>query len=278
MRQLAVAALVVQGLSVLGPFARAYAKADGGAAGAAADPQVQLSDRLFKEAKRAQQDGDLERACDGFARSLALVPRSGTSLNLGLCREQQHRLVEARSALKTTLDLIELTGGRQDRIPIARAHLRDIEAALSWIDITLAAGLDVSRVRVTVDGTAVDPIPGSAPVDNGKHVVSFRVDAGAPHLVEFVAGFSPEHRIIQIAPPAPAERVTPPAAAPRLSLLPADRPGVVRVPEGNSAPRRSHVGWWIGASGLVVAVGVAALLIAFPRRDYPPSDVRVGYP
>src|SRR5262245_26834322 len=59
------------------------------AAIAAADPPDAKaeSDQLFYEGNRLMAQGDVAEACERFERSLLLLRRGGTLLNLALCRE-----------------------------------------------------------------------------------------------------------------------------------------------------------------------------------------------
>jgi tetratricopeptide (TPR) repeat protein len=101
------------------------------ASGAAAAPDqgTARSNALFAEAKRLLKQGDVAAACDRFADSHRLAPRSGTLLNLGLCHEREGKLAAARAELAEAL-VRARQDGRADREPIAREHLAAVEARI----------------------------------------------------------------------------------------------------------------------------------------------------
>jgi len=237
------------------------------------------SDILFAKGKMAQKQGDLSRACDDFDRSFELVPRAGTALNLGLCREEQRRLVEARAALQRTLTLLKPTENRRDRLAIARAHLERVEADLSWLEPTFSPGTLTDQIALTIDGRTVSLSQGAIPVDPGRHLVSVLVPGSPPRTFEISVGPRPEHRTVYIAvpeQPGVALDVTPLPASPAFEM--SHRPPQSSSASGSTETRGNRWWWGLGLAGLVATGSLIAFLVARSNPTYPPSDIHATYP
>lgn len=253
------------------------------------DPVV-LSNRLFGAAKASQAAGDVASACEAFDRSYALVPRIGTLLNLGLCREQQGRLLLARGALQTALALLTRGGGRRDRLEIAGAHLRAVEAALSWLTFELPEVASATPMELRLDEEAVDPTKGAVPVEAGEHRILVTAAQHLPRTIELSVGPGPERRNVRIEPLVPAAAAPPPAPEPAASGAarsltttaaakkepPPSSPRPAAPSPADAIPR----GWlWVGGGVAVVAAAIAVVLLSSAGSPhYPPSTVSGTYP
>src|SRR5262249_5205110 len=148
-----------------------------------------------------------------------LAARGGTLLNLGLCHEQQGRLLAARRELRDALATAK-RDGRADREPIAAEHLAAAEAKLSWIKIAPPPNVAEDAVEVRVDG---------APVDR-RDWAAVAVEAGRHVLAASAAGYRAREVVVTIAEGAPQK-----TAATFDPLEPATAPGP-SAPEGTGAP------------------------------------------
>src|SRR5450755_1649841 len=75
----------------------------GTTARAQSDDVVARSNTLFEDGKRLLAEGKVAEACQKLAESNQLAARGGTLLNLGLCHEQQGKLLAARRELRDAL-------------------------------------------------------------------------------------------------------------------------------------------------------------------------------
>jgi len=252
---------------------------------------VALSNRLFDEAKAYLAAGDVVSACAAFARSNALVPRVGTVLNLGLCREKEGRFLLAREALQTALALLKKDGGRHDRVEIAVEHLRSVEAALSWLSFDMPEGPSAASVEVRVDGELIDVTADAIPVESGVHRITATAADCVPWDMELSVSPAAERRTIRIGPLVPlVPRVPPPvpATAPVTSVSTAmvrpETAPVARAESSSSAPTsegqtRARRWLWVGGGVTVIAAAVVTvLLVSTSRSQYPSSTIRETYP
>jgi hypothetical protein len=240
-----------------------------------------LSNSLFETGKRDLAKRNVIAACDSFERSYALVPRVGTLLNLGLCHEQQGRLLAARSDLQAAIQMLESTSGRPDRMAIAEEHLRAIEAALSWVDLDVAPEIDRTQVELTLDGAPVLPAVDSVPVESGEHRIEVRSRGFITRTIVAVVGPAQRWTVhidpLQRSPVPIGEQVAPP------QLLTTRKPTTPTVTiqtqmPGESDRRRISPWIWVGG-GVAIAAGVAAaIVLAMSHPRYPSSDVRGTYP
>jgi len=262
------------------------------------DPVV-ISNRLFDAAKASEAAGDVASACEAFDRSYALVPRIGTLLNLGLCHEQQGRFLLAREALHEAVRLLTRGGGRRDRLEIATAHLRTVEAALSWLDFELPPLSSTAPIEVRVDEAPVDLTKGPVPVETGDHRIKVTATGYLPRTIELSIGPAPERRIVRVERlvPVPAAEREPVAnaAAPATgasleaatpstragsSASAATAPGSLRAApvSRRQAPARTWL--WVGGGVAVAAAAALAVVLLIGARSpqYPSSTVSERYP
>jgi len=235
------------------------------------------AEALFFDGRRLLAGGELSRACTCFFESSQLAPRAGTLLNLGLCREQEGRFLDAYHAFQQALAVIAETHDRQDRKAIGEEHLAIVEARLAWLDIALPEGPEPDTASLFVDGAKVTPSDWHAvPVEVGHHVLSVSIAGRFVGQATLDAGINSTGRASPVSVallsriPAPSEtKPLPPAVA--VVAIPAEQRPVTHLP----VYRR--LWFWSLIGGAVAAGAVAAFLI--PRRSiYPHSDLTTDYP
>ncbi len=143
----------------------------GAAAEAQSDDVVARSNALFEDGKRLLGEGKVGEACDKLAESNRLAARGGTLLNLGLCHEQQGKLLAARRELRDALALAK-RDARADRVPVATEHLAAVEARLSYITLVPPPNVRAEALELRVDDAPIARREWSAvAVEAGRHVV-----------------------------------------------------------------------------------------------------------
>ncbi len=170
-------------------------------AGAQSDDVVARSNVLFEDGKRLLAEGKVGEACDKLAESNRLAARGGTLLNLGLCHEQQGKLLAARRELRDALALAK-RDARADRIPIAAEHLAAVEARLSFLKLVPPPNVGEDKVEIRIDDAPIARREWSAvAVEAGRHV-----------LVATASGFRPRESVVTV-PEGPPQRLTTPIEA-----------------------------------------------------------------
>jgi hypothetical protein len=136
-------------------------------AAVAGDPAA--AEALFRAGRNALKRGDWDTACASFAKSQELDPAAGTALNLATCEERDGRLASAWQRLREALDLLP---AGDDRLPLARQRLAELEPRVPHLTVRLAPGTPadarVLRDDVEVSGALLG-FP--QPIDPGRHVV-----------------------------------------------------------------------------------------------------------
>jgi hypothetical protein len=137
-----------------------------------ADPRDPAGAEVLFEAGRDLLDaGDYETACAKFAESHRLDPGAGTLMNWASCEEKLGKTASAWQHVKEALDSMP---PRDDRVPFARAKLRELEARLPWLTVRLEASS--REVTVLRDGVALEAasLGMALPVDPGDHSILVR--------------------------------------------------------------------------------------------------------
>ncbi len=186
------------------------------------------SNALFAQGKRELDANQVPAACTAFAESYRLLPRGGTLLNLGLCREREGRLAEAWRVLRAALAVAQREG-REDRIPLAREHIAALEAQLSFASLALPHDVDPSLVAVRLDGNAVPREEWNAvPLEPGERVFSAEAVGFESWTTKLHIGGAPSRLVVPIGPL---------VAATALALeIPTPTPGYVSPYETNVRP------------------------------------------
>jgi len=198
------AALVITGVAVVGPDARA---------------QSPEAEALFRDGRILIKAGKLAPGCDKLAASERLETSVGTLLNLGDCREKLGKLASAWAAFRKAEALARRTGGDDRRQAEAARRAALIEPRLSHLVIDVAERTDGEVVRR--DGEVLDEAEWNTPlpVDPGTTTITAEapgrqawrktvaIEAGVPRrLVEVPR--------LAVVPVAPVARVAGPSAAP----------------------------------------------------------------
>jgi tetratricopeptide (TPR) repeat protein len=226
------------------------------AAPAAAEPtpEQREADEQFQQGKALMEQGAVREACAKFARSLEILRRGGTLLNLAVCRQKEGRRATALVLFQDAL-AAAAADGRADREEIARRGIEEVRAKLSWLTVSLAPGAEVPGLVVTRDGAPLDRAAWGAitPVDPGPHAVV----ATAPGRVKFEAtvdvGPEGDRKVIEIPVLATPRLDSPPPDAPRAP--PPPPPPAWKLPLGISAIGVGAVGLGVGG-----VFGVKAIL------------------
>lgn len=210
------------------------------------------ADALFEEGRAALARGDLDVACDRFARSDALDPAAGTRGSLGECEERRGRVASAWHAYRTAVDLAPTGDPRRvvieqrmarlkPRIPHVILSLKDSP----W-DTTVTEGAETLGERATY-GTPI-------PLDPGAHHLTVKASGRATVSLEVTMLEGQTTQIAVTAGPAVAR-----ASAPLV-------PATALAPVPMSAPPPPSPGPWIaggiGAAGLVVGIVMGAVVLA----------------
>jgi hypothetical protein len=134
--------------------------------------QSAAAEVLFRDGDRLFAAGDIAAACDAFEASNRIESRAGTLVRLGHCRERNRQLASAWSAYSDAL--ARAKDARKRRI--ARKQLDQLEPRLSQLVIRVPTERQVTGLRVTRNGVAVDPglWNRSVPVDGGRYVIEAR--------------------------------------------------------------------------------------------------------
>lgn len=261
------------------------AHAEGRARPQPSDP-VTEADRLFAVAKDRMKAGDVSAACEHFQRSLALAPRPGTAVNLGLCLEQEHRFAEAYQVLGQARDLVALGPFREQRDRMVQEHRRALEARFCKLRVILEEPSE--DFTVTLDGTPLrGDLRDGVLVEAGPHRLS--ITAPGRKSVELVLEglHAGDGRLVEV--PALEPDGPPPATSspPRPALGARDREaptsllGAEHAPAAGEPPSERHTAWyWVGGGVLLGGLAVGAYALA--HRSSPPSerspDFRITFP
>jgi hypothetical protein len=217
------------------------------------------ADDAFVLGKALMDQGRIAEACTKFAESLALDRRSGTLLNLAVCREQ-----EGRHA--TALRLFEeararaVKDGRADRVALTEEHLARIRPRLSWLTLRVAAGAVGPDLVVLRDGEELPRVRWGTieALDPGPHTVVATAPGRARFEATVVLGPAGDAQVVEV--PAPA----PPLSAPAPPTRPLEVADAVPPPPRRSSSPVLAIGWTftgVGAAALVAAgvFGVKAI-------------------
>ena len=124
------------------------------------------ADRLFGEAKQLLAAGQLERACETFARSQSSERALGTLLNLADCHEKIGRTATALREFRESAAWAERTAEhKRFEVAVRRiAALEDRVARIEFVVSRLASTVEILCDGVSVqanewDGYALDPGP-----------------------------------------------------------------------------------------------------------------------
>jgi hypothetical protein len=233
-----------------------------GRAHAQPEPDRELADQAYDEARRLVQQNRWEEACVRFEDSLRHEVALGTELNLARCDEHIGKLASAWHLYTQASDAAARAGDGERR-DFAQDHAAALEPRVPRL--VIAPPRDPPPgLTVTTDGTRIDPaaLGVALRVDPGTHEVT----ASAPGFVTAALSVTVgEARSETLALPAlqrspsPADRPRkPPADASAATAGPAIRPLEERSePVAAPSSARRRAGMWVGAAGVaVVGVGL----------------------
>jgi hypothetical protein len=245
------------------------------------------SNAMFAQGKRELAQGQTAAACVSFAQSFRLVPRGGTLLNLGLCREQEGSLSEAYRLLRSALTVAQREG-REDRVPLAREHIAALESRLSFAALALPHDIDPSLVALRVDSGAIAQEEWTGvPLEPGEHVLTAEAVGFESWSTKLSVGTTPARLVVPIGPLSPTAGPGAASAAARAPAPPAAHPLApvayepLRKPEASAAraaraavQRAALEGWFVEASLGITASMVADSYVKTLRAfDYSESEL-----
>ncbi len=233
----------------------------GAAAGAQTDDVLAKSNALFDEGKRLLAEGKVGEACDKLSESNQLAPRGGTLLSVGLCHEQQGKLLAARRELRDALALAK-RDARADRVPIASEHLAAVEARLSFVKLVPPPNVAEDKVELRVDDAPIARREWSAvAVEAGRHVVVATASGYlARETVVTVREGAPQKITTTLEPLSPvgSGAAPPPAAPPQRGDAPKTTPPNAPTTTQTSGSPLRTAALVAGIGGMVISLVTGA--------------------
>jgi hypothetical protein len=138
---------------------------------AAAQSNVAIAEKLFREAQDAMKGGRFPEACAKFAESNRADPQLGTLLNLADCHEKEGKPASAWTTYTTLADLAAQVGDNK-RADYAKKRATALEPSLPQLALH-AGGVKVLDVRLDEQPISLAALATTIPVDPGKHVLAF---------------------------------------------------------------------------------------------------------
>jgi hypothetical protein len=199
--------------------------------------------RLFREGVDAAGAGDYVTACAKFSRSLELVRRASTLLNLAICEAEQGKLA---SALRRYEEGIQALPAGDPRADEARAGMNKLAPRVPRLTVKLAGDTPASA-RVLVDGREMPQGEREKiPLDPGTHDVTLAV-AGRKDVAQRVRLREGQSEVIELVQ-------GPPEGASDTAPVPVERAPDASADQGGVDP--------LLAIGITVAgVGLAGLAV-----------------
>jgi hypothetical protein len=196
-------------------------------------------------------------ACESFALSYRLAPRTGTLLNLGYCHEQSGQLILARRELLDARAMAERDGNKE-RVSLADTHVALIEAQLGWLHIAPIPDFERASAMLRVDGVLVTPADHAPiPVVPGEHTLQLEADGfEARELTLTVARGARVSVVFQPLQPRPAAPVAAEVSAPARAVAVAPPARANERTTLSSAPRTAAL--VVGIVGIAASIGLGA--------------------
>ena len=232
---------------------------------ALAQGEVALAETLYRAARDLMAEGKYSEACPKFAESYRLDRATGTLLNLAACHEAEGKLASAWVEYMDAAAAAQ-RDGREDRVQYAEEHKRALEPKLSRLTITLALGVDVSTLQITLDGavvgTAALGVP--APLDPGPHVVEAKAAGMLPYSTTVTLGALADQQTVTI-PPLEVDPAAsaPPAPVPVAPARPEPHPDQTLPIAEAPTPTAVYV---VGGITVALAAGTAVTGIVYLDR------------
>jgi hypothetical protein len=212
------------------------------------------AEAVFREGRKAVEDGDYARACPKFEESYRLDPAQGTLLNLADCEEHVGKLASAWVHYRS---LLERLPKDDDRRAHANEHWSALDHRLPRLTLTLDTGAP-QNARVLRDGVELGPAARDVAmaVDPGPHAVKVRADGRAERSfdIELREG---ESRALVVAPGGPL--ALPTVASPATGPV---------VPSTESGSTRRIAAWvTLGVGAVSLGVGTYFGLHALSKES-----------
>jgi tetratricopeptide (TPR) repeat protein len=224
-----------------------------GGAAAEGDPAAAAQAKTqFEEGRAAAKKGELSRARELFLSSHALVPKTGTLLNLADCEE---KLGLYASAWQHLDEALRLAPSNDDRIPLLKERIAALLPRVPRLRVDVAKAAPPGS-RVVLDGRELSPsvLGTDLPLDPGEHKLA--VTAPGRDERTFTATLVEKQQLtIEVAPAEP--RLAAPASSGTAPAVRAPRPPV--PPPGRSRDPGMTAGFVIGGAGLL-GLGAGAVL------------------
>lgn len=240
----------------------------GAGAPAAADDSAARAERLFREARIAEEHGRYTEACEKLDASNRLERALGTEYNLGVCLELTKRPASARRAYLGAAELAD-RAGKASVARDARARASKLDTLVPRIVLRMSASHATASVTCDELSLEVTSTPTTVEVDPGAH----RVRATA-------AGRVPYETTVALEPGQRAEIVVAldAIASDRAPGTPPAQTSVVVTGGGAESPRAApsattrsplaYVGLAVAAAGAVsLGIGGFFALRASSQRD-----------
>ncbi|WP_437548108.1 hypothetical protein WME97_48730 [Sorangium sp. So ce367] len=244
------------------PGALALCLLVGRAAWAAPPRDPVKAEALFQAGRQEMQRGEFASACPRFRESYRLDPKPGALLNLANCEEKLGQIADAWGHFRRAIELLPTS---DDRVPVAKQRMRDLERRVPRLTV-VASGSLPPGTEILFDDT---------PLGEGALGVAFPVNPGERTIVVRAPGHREETFRVRVKEKA-AERLEvhagaklPPASAPAAQTT---MPGASQPPGSPwsslvKSPRRG-AGLAVGGVGVVsLGVGVVTGLMALERAS-----------
>ncbi|HHH29549.1 MAG TPA: hypothetical protein ENK57_14545 [Polyangiaceae bacterium] len=207
---------------------------------------------LFVEGRRDVARGDLEAACDKFARSHDLAPEAvGPLLNLADCDERAGKVATAWRRLARAAELADDEAQRA----YARRRVEALADRVPWLTLQSPAG-GPAEITVERDGEPVDlgDSGGRRALDPGRYIIVVRASGRSDRRYEIDLREGEDRAaVLELGPaltPAPA-----PSPEPSFSVPPPPPLPPPRASRDDGSGSLAVAGWVVGG------VGVAALTV-----------------
>jgi hypothetical protein len=250
----AVAATGLLLVLILAPRVRAQPAPQPGSA-----DDTREAERLFDEGRALMMEpGELDRACETLSKSLALMVRGDTYLNLAECHRRQGKTATAWREFGKALEHAESVKFKE-AIETAKEIRSGLEAKLSSLTVKVAdatAGLQGLSIKLNGEPFLRDDWGRAMVLDPQSYKVEAAAEGYQPFVQTVELGDDSDAKEIAVV----LEPVPPPAPAPPAAPPPAPTEPPPAVSGGGIHPL-AIIGFAVGAAGFVTFAIFGALSI-----------------
>jgi hypothetical protein len=220
-------------------------------------PDMEQAQRLFSEARAAQEQGRTEEACSKYRRSLELAEVANTLFNVARCDEAGGRLATALGRWRRGIALLR---DGDERLPVAVERVAALARRAPHLTLTLSREAPPGA-RVLADGVEVPPSSLGAPLpfDPGAHALVVEAPGRRSQRLDVRLIEGESQQLTLSAGPAEA---APALTAPRPTSTAAPPP----PPSGDGRRTLGLVIGGVGVAGLAAAGITGGLLLARDAR------------